>query len=159
MDKESPKNVQTKTSLRMERVKQAMLTRGFTMEELAVDEGVSTAVIAKDIREIKRLGILKEAQAKTALAFLGYAEDVNWSIEEAKRLHKEEIEDEGTGGRLDCLAFVAARRKEEIEVAQKLGLLEVAAEKHQITHEVKVDLKDTKLVKDFGDWLASQQSS
>ena len=157
MDNETPKNIQTKTSLRRERVKQAMLTRGFTLEELAVDEGVSTVVIAKDIREIKRLGILKEAQAKTALAFLGYAEDINWSIEEAKRLHEEGMDkDDHTGGRLDCLTFVAARRKEEIEVAQKLGLLEVAAEKHQITHEVKVDLEDTKLVKDFGDWLASQ---
>ena len=160
MNNKSPKKILTKTALRRERVKQAMLTRGFSRAELAAEEGISIAILDRDIISIKKAGILEEAQEKTALAYLGYSEDVDWAIDEAKRLHGEDIDtdDKGeeTGGRLDCLTFVAARRKEEIEVAQKLGLLEVAAEKHQVTHKVNIDLEDSKLVKEFGDWLASK---
>jgi DNA-binding transcriptional ArsR family regulator len=161
MTTKPPRKTLTQVALRRERVKQSLLTKSSSITELATEEGVSIAIISHDIRSIREAGILEEAQEKTALAYLGYSGEVDWAVREAKRLHEEEIDvDEGTGeecgGRLDCLTFVAARRKEEIEVAQKLGLLEVAAEKHQVTHKVDMDLEDSKLIKRFGDWIACQ---
>lgn len=142
---------------RRERVKQYILGGKMSIEDMMAEEGVSRQEISNDIRHLKNRDILKEVKEGTRLAFLDYAADIQWSIDEAKRMHTEQInEDTGAGGRLDCLNFVAKTRKEEIEMAQKLGILDLIAEKKE--HLVKFSPADEKLIKSFGDFLASGES-
>jgi hypothetical protein len=142
---------------RRERVKQYILKGGFTVQEMADEEGVFIKVINCDIQFLKNQDILKDVKEATRLAFLDYSGRVDWAVDEATRMHEEKIDDEGHGGRLDCLNFVATKKKEEIEVAQKLGLLDIAAEKKDHVHHIKVD--DPELIKKFGDFIATESDS
>ncbi|MFA7205319.1 MAG: hypothetical protein WC102_03215 [Saccharofermentanales bacterium] len=144
---------------RRERVKQYILRGKMTVEDMAEEEGVERGVISKDIKCIKNENILAPAKEATRLAYLEYSSEIEWAVEEAKRLHEEVKEErDGKGGRIDCLKFVTDRRKEEMEMAQKLGLLDLAAEKqeHDHVHHFKVD--DPELIKKFGDFIASKSS-
>lgn len=142
---------------RRERIKQKLIEGGWTYQEIADDEGVCRDTIKKDIRAIKAEVIIAEAKEGTRLAFGEYSDEINWAVDEAKRLHEEEMTEDETGGRLDCLTFIVARKKEEIEMAQKLGLLEMATEKQEHIH--RIDLDDPELIKKFGDFVATSDDT
>ena len=141
---------------RRERVKQYILAGKMRVHDMAEEEGVNIGVIRSDIRHLKNQDILKEAKEATRLAFLDYSEEIDWAVSEARRLHEEKIDEETKkGGRLDCLTFVARTKKEEIEMAQKLGLLDLIGEKQE--HTVKFDPTNSDLIKKFGDFIASEK--
>lgn len=152
---------QVVTELRRNRLRERLLLGGCTPQELAEGEGIPLTQIHKDIRALAQGGILEQSKEATRLAYIQFSGEVDWTIEEARRLHRESFKDredgEIEGGRLDCLHFISSKRKEEIETAQKLGLLELTEGKSEVTH--KLDVNDPELVKKFGDYLATIKPS
>lgn len=160
-DKKKLGKANLKITLRRERIKKKILTGGWTtIKEMAAEEGVGPDTISDDLRALEQAGIVEQAKEATKTAYLSYCADIDWATEEAKQIHNsaKELGDDGElhGGRVDCLNFLTKTRKEQLEMAQKLGLLEIAVEKQE--HTVHIDMDDPELIRQFGDFVATQSS-
>ena len=154
----STSRVDVVRKLRQERVKQYLL-QGLSYKEIAALEGTKKHVIERDANTLYRAGIMKQEEEATQMAYLKYLEELEWVIQEAKRMHTTEVgaTEEGVdvGGRIDCLRLVADKHKELLEMAQKLGLLSTAVEKNEHVHKIQLD--DSELIKEFGDFIATRK--
>lgn len=143
--------------IRRERVK-AMLLMGCSKAEIAEELGVHTNTISCDVHAISQDAILKQAQDATSVVFAQYQQDIEWALEQAKGM-QEALTSDGQHleeGRIDALNFITKTRKEALEMAQKLGLLEQAAEKKDVNLNVAGGLLDPATIKQFGDYMATQ---
>jgi transposase len=142
--------------IRQERVK-ALLLSGMSKKEIAKELGCTQDTVTNDVHAISQDAILTQAKDATSVAFAQYQQDVQWALEQAKGM-QDALTCDGNDlgeGRIDAIGFVTKTRKESLELAQKLGLLEQVAEKKEVDLNVKGEILDPETIKRFGDYMAT----
>ncbi|MCM1985886.1 hypothetical protein [Methanococcoides seepicolus] len=142
--------------IRRERVK-AMLLMGCSKAEIAEELGVHTSTISCDVHAISQVAILEQAKDATSVVFAQYQQDIEWAVDQARKMQEALVGPDDMSpeeGRIDALGFIVKTRKESLELAQKLGLLEQVAEKKDVNLNVAGGLLDPATIKQFGDYMA-----
>lgn len=127
-----------KAEMRRERIKRYIAT-GLTPREMAELEKINVATISRDMKALKEQ-ILKEVEKKDITGLLLHLKSTKeTSLRELWKLYRET---KHPHLKLGCLKQINQLLAEEVEISQRLGVLEKAPEKIEVSGSIVTELDE-----------------